>query len=77
MKLSAPAVSMQIKELETEVGLPLFDRTSRQVSLTMVGEYVLAHTRRGHSPYTKGNFQFDRVVTGWRSSPVVDYRHKK
>ncbi len=46
LKLTAPAVSMQIKELEVEVGLPLFDRTSRQVSLTMVGEYVLAHTRR-------------------------------
>ncbi len=46
MKLTAPAVSMQIKELELEVGLPLFDRTSRQVSLTMVGEYMLAHTRR-------------------------------
>ena len=37
---------MQIKELEIEVGLPLFDRSSRKVSLTMVGEYVLAHTRR-------------------------------
>src|SRR5450631_3079599 len=46
LKLTAPAVSMQIKELETEVGLPLFDRTSRQVSLTMVGEYLLAHARR-------------------------------
>jgi DNA-binding transcriptional LysR family regulator len=46
LKLTAPAVSMQIKELEREVGLPLFDRTSRQVSLTMIGEYVLAHTRR-------------------------------
>src|SRR5438105_4569203 len=44
--LTAPAVSMQIKELETEVGLPLFDRTSRKVSLTMVGEYVLAYTQR-------------------------------
>ena len=46
LKITAPAVSMQIKELETEVGLPLFNRTSRQVSLTMVGEYVLADTRR-------------------------------
>ena len=46
LKLTAPAVSMQVKELEAEVGLPLFDRTSRQVSLTMVGEYMLAHTRR-------------------------------
>jgi LysR family transcriptional regulator, low CO2-responsive transcriptional regulator len=46
LSLSAPAVSMQVKELETEVGLPLFDRNSRQVALTMVGEYMLAHTRR-------------------------------
>jgi len=46
LKLTAPAVSMQIKDLETEVGLPLFDRSSRKVSLTMVGEYVLAYTQR-------------------------------
>ncbi len=46
LRLTAPAVSMQIKELETEVGLPLFDRSSRKVSLTMVGEYVLAYTQR-------------------------------
>jgi LysR family transcriptional regulator, low CO2-responsive transcriptional regulator len=44
--LTAPAVSMQVKELEREVGLPLFDRSSRKVSLTMVGEYVLAYTQR-------------------------------
>jgi len=44
--LTPPAVSMQVKELETEVGLPLFDRSSRKVSLTMVGEYVLAYTQR-------------------------------
>ena len=31
---------------EIEFGLPLFDRTSRQVSLTTVGEYMLEHTRR-------------------------------
>src|SRR3989440_703128 len=37
---------MKIKELETEVGLALFDRSSRKVSLTMIGEYVLAYTQR-------------------------------
>lgn len=46
LSLPPPAVSMQIKELEAQVGLPLFDRSSRSVSLTTVGEYVLAHTRR-------------------------------
>ena len=46
LHLTPPAVSMQIKELEAEVGLALFDRTGRKVSLTTVGEYVLAHARR-------------------------------
>jgi DNA-binding transcriptional LysR family regulator len=46
LNLSPPAVSMQIKELEAEVGLPLFDRTSRKVTLTTVGEYLLAYTRK-------------------------------
>jgi DNA-binding transcriptional LysR family regulator len=46
LSLTPPAVSMQIKELEAQVGLPLLDRSSRAVSLTTVGEYVLAHARR-------------------------------
>jgi DNA-binding transcriptional LysR family regulator len=46
LNLSPPAVSMQVKELEAEVGLPLFDRTSRKVALTTVGEYLLAYTRK-------------------------------
>ena len=45
LKLTAPAVSMQIKELEAEVGLPAFDRTSRQVALTMIGIHVGAHPK--------------------------------
>jgi DNA-binding transcriptional LysR family regulator len=44
--LTPPAVSMQIRDLEIEVGLPLFDRSGRKVSLTMVGEYVLAYAQR-------------------------------
>lgn len=44
--LTAPAVSMQIKELETETCLKLFDRSKRKVSLTTAGEYVLASTQR-------------------------------
>lgn len=46
LHLSPPAVSMQVKELEEQVGLPLFDRSGRQVSLTTTGEYVLASARR-------------------------------
>ena len=46
LHLTAPAVSMQIKEIESQVGLPLFDRVGRQVSLSTAGEYFLVHARQ-------------------------------
>jgi DNA-binding transcriptional LysR family regulator len=46
LHLTPPAVSMQIKELEAQVGLPLFDRQGRNVSLSTAGEYFLVHARR-------------------------------
>jgi DNA-binding transcriptional LysR family regulator len=46
LHLTAPAVSMQIKELEDDIGLPLFERAARNVSLTMPGEYLLVYVRR-------------------------------
>jgi hypothetical protein len=34
--------------------------------------------RGGHAPYTKGNFQFERVITGWLTRfPLLDLRLKK
>ena len=41
LALSQPAVSKQIRALETELGTKLFERTSRSVSLTPVGEQFL------------------------------------
>jgi LysR family transcriptional regulator, low CO2-responsive transcriptional regulator len=46
LHLTPPAVTMQVKELESHVGLPLFDRQGRQISLTTVGEYFLVYARR-------------------------------
>lgn len=46
LHLTPPAVSMQIKEVEAQVGLPLFDRHGRQVSLSTAGEYFLVHAKR-------------------------------
>jgi LysR family hydrogen peroxide-inducible transcriptional activator len=36
--ISQPAMSLQIKELEISLGLPLFERNNRQVNLTRFGE---------------------------------------
>ena len=46
LHLTPPAISMQVKELEAQVGLSLFDRHGRQVSLSTAGEYFLVHARR-------------------------------
>lgn len=44
--LSQPAVSKRIAALETQLGKPLFDRVSRQISLTDAGRALLPHARR-------------------------------
>jgi DNA-binding transcriptional LysR family regulator len=46
LHLTPPAVTMQVKELESHVGLPLFQREGRRVALTTVGEYMLVHARK-------------------------------
>jgi DNA-binding transcriptional LysR family regulator len=46
LHLSQPAVSAQIKALEDELGLVLFERTPRGMSLTSEGERILAKSER-------------------------------
>ena len=46
LHLTPPAVSIQIKQVESHVGLALFDRRGRQVSLSTAGEYFLVHAKR-------------------------------
>jgi len=43
--ISQPALSMQIKELEEILGVPLFERSARQVRLTRFGEEFSVRTR--------------------------------
>lgn len=46
LHLTPPAVSMQIKEIESQVGLQLFDRAGRTLSLSTAGEYFVVHAKR-------------------------------
>ena len=46
LHLTPPAVTMQVKELESNVGLPLFHREGRKVALTTGGEYFVVYARR-------------------------------
>ncbi|WP_338033396.1 LysR substrate-binding domain-containing protein [Leptothrix ochracea] len=46
LHLTPPAVTMQIKELELAIDLPVFDRQGRKITLTTAGEYFLVHAKR-------------------------------
>ncbi len=46
LNLTPPAVTMQVRELEKHIGMPLFDRSGRTVTLTTVGEYMLVYARK-------------------------------
>jgi LysR family transcriptional regulator, low CO2-responsive transcriptional regulator len=45
LNLTQPAVSIQLKELELEVGMPLFERMGRRTHLTAAGAELWAHVR--------------------------------
>lgn len=67
LHLTPPAVTMQIKELEAAVGLPLFDRRGRNVSLTTTGEYFLVYAKRLNSTLKDAEdamARFKRVEAG-------------
>ena len=44
--ITQPALSLQIKELETMLGAPLFERSARQVRLTPLGETFAPRARK-------------------------------
>ena len=43
--ISPPAISMQIKEIESHLGTPLFNREKKNMYLSPAGEYFLNHAR--------------------------------
>ncbi|WP_214402319.1 LysR family transcriptional regulator [Pseudonocardia lacus] len=43
--VSQPGVSAQVRQLERELGAPLFDRSGRATTLTQAGAAALAHAR--------------------------------
>lgn len=46
LHVTQPTLSHQIRQLEGQLDLPLFDRVGRRVKLTAAGELLLPHARR-------------------------------
>lgn len=51
---SPSAVSAQIKQLEEQLGVALFNRTTRRVELTEYGDFLLDKVKRGLSEISEG-----------------------
>ncbi len=47
--LTQPAVSLQIKALEEDLGVQLFDRTGSRVALTSAGKTLLGYAEQAHA----------------------------
>lgn len=68
---SQSAVSMQIKQLEAQLGVPLFHRTTRRVELTPEGEQLLACTRRASNEIEAGLRQIREAVDMQRGHVTI------
>ena len=60
LHISAPAISIQIKEMEDDIGVSLFTRENRKVALTSAGEYFLLYARRVSSTLNEANTMMER-----------------
>ncbi|MGH9132475.1 MAG: LysR family transcriptional regulator, partial [Ilumatobacteraceae bacterium] len=65
LHMSTPPLSQRIRELEADLGLTLFERTSRRVELTPAGERLLGEARL----VLRAADGFDRVAAELASVP--------
>jgi len=59
--LTQPAVSMQIKQLENEVGMPLFERMGKKLFLTEAGDELLIYARNISQQLVELNDVMDEI----------------
>ena len=60
--VSQPAVSQAVKSLEQAIGINLFIRTKKGVSLTGAGELLYKHVAEGYEAISMGEQQLARLM---------------
>src|SRR4030067_1523432 len=59
--LSQPAVSMQIKQLEANIGLPLFEQMGKKIFLTEAGRELFHYSRNIAQPLARRQALFEEM----------------
>jgi DNA-binding transcriptional LysR family regulator len=67
LHLSAPPLSQRIRELEGDLGVTLFERTSRRVTLTPAGERLLVEAR----DVLRAAERFEAAATEMAAAPAA------
>src|SRR5260221_4540756 len=62
--IAQPALSRQIRDVEKELGFPLFDRLPRGVKLSAAGKLFLGDARRILQEVEEAKLRAERVATG-------------
>jgi DNA-binding transcriptional LysR family regulator len=73
LRVAQPALSQQIRKLETRVGFALFHRTSRKVALTDAGAVLLESARRALSEIERAVEAGRQVTTGEVGTLSIGY----
>ena len=55
--LTQPAVSFQIKALQEDIGVQLFDRTGARIALTEAGKVLLGYSRQANALFVQAEHE--------------------
>lgn len=75
MAMTPPAFSQLIKELETSIGVVLFERTTRRLILTDAGQRLLDSVRRPLADLADVNADMRAVAGGERGRVAISILH--
>lgn len=61
LNVSPAAISLQIKEMESDIGIRLFTRNNRKITLSQAGEYFLPYAQRVLRVLSEAKDMFDEL----------------
>src|SRR4051794_769030 len=73
LHLSQPPLSVHVKRLEADLGVRLFERTNRRVTLTAAGVELLGRARRLLEDADRAVAEVQRVARGETGLVTVGY----